>query len=57
MAQQVKESGVVIAVARVTGIAQVQSVAWEFAHATGASKNKKPNKNKQKNVDTEWYIP
>lgn len=38
MAQQVKESGVVIAVARVTGIAQVQSMAWEFPQTSGTGK-------------------
>ena len=40
MAQWVTDPVVVTAVAWVTAVVQVQSLAWEIPHAMGAAKNK-----------------
>ena len=41
MVKWVKESSSVIAVAQVSAVAQVRSLAWELPHAKGVAKNNK----------------
>ena len=44
----VKGSSIVTAVAQVTGMMQVQSLAWELLHAVDAAKKKERKKKKEK---------
>ena len=44
MAPQIKDPGVVNAVAQVPAVARVRSLAWKFPHAAGVAKKKKKKK-------------